>query len=83
MAGSLAGCVLGGPEAPGCAEDAECGEGYSCRAGACFMERGAIAPADAGADSDAEADASADSDAEADASADAGAEDAASDAPAD
>jgi Cys-rich repeat protein len=53
----LAGCVLGGSEEPGCTEDAECGEGFSCRAGACFKERsGVVAPADAGADADADAD---------------------------
>lgn len=45
-----AGCVLGSPGDPGCAEDAECGEGFSCRAGACFRENdgGAPAPADGG-----------------------------------
>lgn len=53
---ALAGCVLGGSEDPGCHEDAECGEGFSCRAGACFEETlgGGFAPADAGADADAE-----------------------------
>ncbi|MFO0593550.1 MAG: hypothetical protein U0441_38775 [Polyangiaceae bacterium] len=27
-----------GPGEPGCDEDAECGEGFSCRAGTCFRE---------------------------------------------
>ncbi len=35
---ALAGCVLGSPGDAGCTEDAECGEGFSCRAGACFRE---------------------------------------------
>lgn len=53
--GVLAGCVLGGTEEPGCVEDAECGEGSSCRAGACFKEKGGVvAPVDAGADADAD-----------------------------
>lgn len=44
------GCVLGGPGEPGCSEDAECGDGYACRAGACFREStgGAFVPPDAG-----------------------------------
>ncbi len=47
-----AGCVLGSPGEPGCTEDAECGEGFACRAGACFRENsgGALVPADAGDD---------------------------------
>jgi Cys-rich repeat protein len=54
---ALAGCVLGEPVDPGCTEDAECGEGYVCRAGACFEEipGGAFVPPDAGADADADA----------------------------
>lgn len=50
--GAAAGCVLGEPEDPGCSEDAECDEGYFCRAGACFRETsgGGPAPKDAGSD---------------------------------
>jgi hypothetical protein len=50
----FAGCVLGSPDDPGCTEDAECGEGFSCRGGACFRENhgGLPVPADAGADTD-------------------------------
>lgn len=48
---ALAGCVLGSPEPPGCAEDAECDDGFVCRAGACLEElTGAPVPQDAGAD---------------------------------
>lgn len=52
---AFAGCVLGGSEEPGCSEDAECEEGFSCRAGACFKETtgGAFVPPDAGSDADA------------------------------
>ncbi len=52
----LAGCVLGAPEEGGCSEDAECGEGFSCRAGACFRETtgGAFVPPDAGDDADSD-----------------------------
>lgn len=58
---ALAGCVLGEPEEPGCSEDAECGEGFSCRAGACFEETpgSAFVPSDAGADGALDADADA------------------------
>lgn len=53
---AAAGCVLGSPEPPGCAEDAECEEGFVCRAGACLEElTGAPLPQDAGADGDADA----------------------------
>jgi hypothetical protein len=50
----MTGCVLGSPEEPGCGEDAECDEGFSCRAGACFKEPagGGFVPVDAGADAD-------------------------------
>jgi hypothetical protein len=30
------GCALGPEQEPGCHHDAECGEGFTCRAGACF-----------------------------------------------
>jgi hypothetical protein len=30
------GCVVGPDEEPGCHRDAECDEGFACRAGACF-----------------------------------------------
>ncbi|MEZ4301512.1 MAG: hypothetical protein R3B70_41645 [Polyangiaceae bacterium] len=48
------GCVLGSPEEPGCAEDAECDDGFVCRAGACVREL-PFTPSiqDAGADGDA------------------------------
>jgi hypothetical protein len=53
---AAAGCVLGSPEAPGCAEDAECEDGFVCRAGACMRElTGTPPPEDAGADADADA----------------------------
>jgi len=54
-ASAAAGCVLGGPEDPGCSEDAECGEGFACRAGACFREStgGAFVGVDAGDAGDA------------------------------
>jgi hypothetical protein len=50
-------CVLGAPEDPGCSEDAECGGGYSCRAGACFRETSGatFVPVDAGDDANADA----------------------------
>lgn len=59
MTVSAAACVLGEPEDPGCVEDAECDEGYSCRAGACLEEvpGGPFVPADGGAGADAGADA--------------------------
>lgn len=42
------GCALGAEEAPGCHDDAECGGGFVCRAGACFSaEEGSDAGADA------------------------------------
>lgn len=55
---AVVGCVLGGPEEPGCTEDAECGAGFSCRAGACFREesRGGAVPSDAGDASTKDAD---------------------------
>ncbi len=31
------GCALGTEQEPGCHVDAECGEGWTCRAGACFQ----------------------------------------------
>ena len=46
---AVVGCVLGGPDDPGCGEDAECGEGFACRAGACFREStGEVVAPDAG-----------------------------------
>lgn len=58
---ALVGCVLGEAEEPGCVEDAECGEGYACRAGACFRELSGspFVPADAGADAADDGDAGA------------------------
>ena len=46
------GCALGPEQEPGCQSDAECGEGFTCRAGACFRNTtDASAPeADAAAD---------------------------------
>jgi hypothetical protein len=41
------GCALGPAQDPGCLHDAECGDGYTCRNGACFE---VPQPADAGAD---------------------------------
>jgi Cys-rich repeat protein len=53
---AAAGCVLGSPEPPGCAEDAECEDGFVCRAGACLEElTGTPLPGDAGASGDADA----------------------------
>jgi hypothetical protein len=31
------GCVLGSEHEPGCQVDADCGDGWFCRAGACFQ----------------------------------------------
>lgn len=51
---AVLGCVLGSPEEPGCTEDAECEDGFVCRAGACLEEiTGAPLPQDAGVDGDA------------------------------
>lgn len=46
----VVGCVLGDPGEPGCVEDADCGDGFACRAGACLREStgGAFVPTDAG-----------------------------------
>jgi hypothetical protein len=30
------GCALGPEQEPGCHRDTDCGEGFACRAGACF-----------------------------------------------
>jgi hypothetical protein len=30
------GCVLGPEQEPGCHHDIDCGDGFTCRAGACF-----------------------------------------------
>jgi hypothetical protein len=35
MIGAI-GCALGPEDEPGCHEDAECGQGFACVAGACF-----------------------------------------------
>jgi hypothetical protein len=42
----FAACVVGSGD-PGCRSDAECDEGFTCRAGACFrLTTGASPPAD-------------------------------------
>ena len=42
------GCALGPELSPGCQDDAECGAGYTCRAGACFRTTTPRSPTDAG-----------------------------------
>jgi hypothetical protein len=51
LAASLAGaigCALGPEQEPGCHDDADCGEGVTCRAGACFWTTTPGSPSDAG-----------------------------------
>jgi hypothetical protein len=43
------GCALGPEQEPGCHDDAECGAGFTCAAGACFRTTTPRTPADAGA----------------------------------
>ncbi len=33
---AAAGCAIGAEQEPGCHADADCGDGWLCRAGACF-----------------------------------------------
>jgi hypothetical protein len=37
LAAAAIGCALGAEQEPGCRLDADCGEGWICRAGACFQ----------------------------------------------
>lgn len=54
----LASCALGSPDEPGCTEEAECEEGFVCRAGACIEKLPFTPqPSDAGTDGDAAPDA--------------------------
>jgi hypothetical protein len=49
--GCAIGCAIGTEQEPGCHVDAECGEGWTCRAGACFRtttDRSSSSVVDAG-----------------------------------
>ena len=50
---TLCGACALGDEEPGCRDDAECPDGFLCRAGACFRIAAGEGPADAGSDADA------------------------------
>jgi hypothetical protein len=54
---SLAGCVLGAEQAPGCRLDhpEDCQEGWSCRAGLCVRPTTTLSTPEAGADGAVEA----------------------------
>jgi hypothetical protein len=55
IAGAI-GCAIGPEQEPGCHVDAECGEGWTCRAGACFRtttDRSSPSVVDAGDAGDA------------------------------
>jgi hypothetical protein len=55
----ISACALGVEEEPGCRSDEACGEGYLCRAGACFRVTTGLTPpqdsSDAGDAGDADA----------------------------
>jgi hypothetical protein len=36
LAAAAIGCAIGAEQEPGCQADADCGDGWTCRAGACF-----------------------------------------------
>jgi hypothetical protein len=46
----LSACALGPEEEPGCQSDEACGEGYLCRAGACFRATTGLTPPEDPAD---------------------------------
>ncbi len=37
MLASVIGCAIGAEQEPGCHADADCGDGWTCAAGACFQ----------------------------------------------
>ena len=45
---AVVGCALGPEQEPGCHDAAECGAGFTCRAGACFRTTTDRSPTDAG-----------------------------------
>jgi hypothetical protein len=44
LAAAIVACALGEPEDPGCQANVDCGEGFTCRAGACFRLVGEPSP---------------------------------------
>jgi len=51
------GCALGPEQEPGCHDDADCGDGFTCRAGACFRTTTDPSPPETDAGDDAAGDA--------------------------
>jgi hypothetical protein len=47
------GCAIGAEQEPGCHTDADCGGGWTCRAGACFATSTGFSDPDAGDAGDA------------------------------